>query len=58
MLAVNQILNRLKPLSAKELNIPDQQKVTIEDEKVLYDGHDTGWNWDKVLAWPRLSATR
>jgi xanthine dehydrogenase large subunit len=49
MLAVNQILNRLKPLAAKELDIPDQDKLTIENEKVLYDGHDTGWNWDKLV---------
>jgi len=49
VLAVNQILNRLKLLAAKELNIPDQDKLSIEDEKVLYDGHDTGWNWDKLV---------
>ncbi|NIT71768.1 molybdopterin-dependent oxidoreductase [candidate division KSB1 bacterium] len=39
----------MKPLAAKELNIPDQEKVTIEDEKVLYDGHDTGWSWNKLV---------
>jgi xanthine dehydrogenase large subunit len=55
MLAINQILKRLKPLAAKELNIPDQEKVTIEDERVLYDGHDTGWNWDKLVQTAYLS---
>ncbi len=47
--AIGQILDRLKSLIAKELHVPDKEKITIVDEKVFYDGHETGWGWEQLI---------
>lgn len=49
LLAVNQIIDRLKSLLAKELSISDKEKISIANEKVLCDAHDTGWTWDRLI---------
>lgn len=49
LLAIEEILQRLKGLMAAELNIPDAEQITVRDEKVLYDGHETGWDWQKLI---------
>jgi xanthine dehydrogenase large subunit len=47
--AIKQILCRLKPVVAKELHVQDMEKITIVDENILCDGHETGWTWDMLV---------
>ena len=47
--AIGQILDRLKSLIAKELHVPDKEKIAIADEKVYYDGRETGWGWEQLV---------
>lgn len=49
LLAVGQILDRLKAVAAKELHLSPAEKITIVDENVLYDGRETGWSWQKLV---------
>ncbi|MCP4710752.1 MAG: molybdopterin-dependent oxidoreductase [Planctomycetes bacterium] len=49
MIAVNRILDRLKRLLAKELDISSVDKITIDDEIIFYDGHETGWSWKQLV---------
>ena len=49
LFACGQILDRLKKVAAEKLNLTDPQKVTVEAERVLYDGQDTGWDWPKLV---------
>ncbi len=49
LLAIQQILSRLKPLVAKELNVPDPESITIQDEQILYRGSHTGWSWKQLV---------
>jgi xanthine dehydrogenase large subunit len=49
LLAIGQILDRLRTLVVNELHLSHAEKVTIVDEKVLYDGHETDWTWQKLV---------
>lgn len=55
LLAVREILDRLRSLVAKELNVSHKEKISIVDEKVLYQGRETGWNWEKLVQTAYLS---
>lgn len=57
LLAAKQIVDRLKLLVAKEIGIADLERVIIEDEKVLYSGHDTGWTWTSLVQKAYFSRT-
>ena len=48
LLAVGQIVERLKRHLAEQLGA-DAEKITIEDERLLLDGGDTGWTWDRLV---------
>ena len=47
--AIGQILDRLRDVAAKELGLKDKGKITIADERVLYDGKETGWTWNRLI---------
>ncbi len=47
--AAEQILSRLKSLAAKELHLPDPEKITLAEEQVLYEGKATGWDWARLV---------
>lgn len=49
LIAVRQIVERLKAVAAQCLNLADKDKVTVSEEKVLYEGKATGWNWNKLI---------
>lgn len=49
LLAIAKILERLKTVAVKELHLSHAEKITIVEEKVLYDGHETGWSWQKLV---------
>ncbi|MFQ5639352.1 MAG: molybdopterin cofactor-binding domain-containing protein, partial [bacterium] len=49
LLAVGQILERLRGVAATGLHLEDKQKIVIADERVLYDGAETGWDWPKLV---------
>ncbi|NIR50446.1 molybdopterin-dependent oxidoreductase [candidate division KSB1 bacterium] len=55
LLATGQILDRLKSLAAKELNLPNKEKISIVDEAVLYEEKETGWDWQKLVQTAYLS---
>jgi xanthine dehydrogenase large subunit len=47
--ATAQLCERLYTFAASELKLADKAKVAVVAEKVLYDGKETGWNWDKLI---------
>jgi xanthine dehydrogenase large subunit len=47
--AIWQILDRLKSFIVTELRLQDKEKITIADEKVCYDGRETGWGWERLV---------
>ena len=49
LLAIRQIVSRLKSMIARELNLSDPDRVTIHDEKVWYRGSQTGWTWTQLV---------
>ncbi|WP_347272639.1 molybdopterin cofactor-binding domain-containing protein [Candidatus Kuenenia sp.] len=49
LLAVNQIIGRLKSLLAQELSISDKEKISIANEKIFCNAHDTGWTWEQLI---------
>ncbi len=49
LVAVGQILDRLKALAARELGLPDPERITVEDEQVLHEGSATGWTWQQLV---------
>jgi len=49
IVAVKQILGRLKEFSAKQLKLKDPQKIRVENEKVRYDKKETGWSWKDLV---------
>ncbi|MBI2472407.1 MAG: molybdopterin-dependent oxidoreductase [Planctomycetes bacterium] len=49
LIAIGQILDRLRVVMAKELCVPEKEKITIVDEKVLYEGNETGWTWNRLV---------
>ena len=48
MLAIAQILDRLKALAAKELGVRELEKIAIIDEKVVYAGKETDLTWEHL----------
>jgi xanthine dehydrogenase large subunit len=55
LLAIGQILDRLKSLVVKELGLSQKEKISIVDEKLLYEGQGTGWTWEKLVRTAYLS---
>lgn len=53
--AIEQILERLRLVAARELRLRDFSKIIIEAEKVLYEGKETGWDWGKLVQAAYLS---
>ncbi len=49
MVAIGQILDRLKAVAAEELGLPDPARITIVDEQVYYNGDETDWTWTKLV---------
>ncbi len=49
LLAIEQIMKRLKTLACEELKVADPDKVSIQDEKILYDGSEIGWDWERLI---------
>lgn len=49
VLAIDQILERLRAFAARELNLKGKDSVTIEDEKVFHEGVDTGMRWEELV---------
>ena len=49
MVAIEQILDRLKAFAAAELHVPDPSKIAIVDEQVLYEDNETGWTWAQLV---------
>lgn len=47
--AINQILERLKAAAARELKLGEPEKIAIVEEKILYNGKETGWEWAKLV---------
>ncbi len=47
--AMEQILNRLKPVAAEQLKLKNRDGITIENEAVLYNGEPTEWNWQTLV---------
>ncbi len=57
LLAIGQILDRLKVVAAKELGVADPDKIALADEKVLYAGQETDWTWARLVEAASLSRT-
>ncbi len=55
LLAVGQIVDRLKTLLVKELAVSQKEKFSIVDEQVLYNGQEIGWSWGKLVQTAYLS---
>ncbi len=53
--AARQILDRLKSVAADMLNRSDREKIQIVEERVLYDGSDSGLTWQEVVQKAYLS---
>ncbi|MCH8012206.1 MAG: molybdopterin-dependent oxidoreductase [Candidatus Marinimicrobia bacterium] len=49
VLAIKQILSRLKSFAVEELNLPDKDSFTISEEKILHNGKDTGMTWNDLV---------
>lgn len=55
LLAIGQILDCLKSFAAKEMGVPDKNKITIVDEKILYKDKETDWSWKRLVETAYLS---
>ncbi len=55
LLAIGQILDRLKALAVTELGISNPEKITIANEQVLYAGQPTELTWVHLLEKAHLS---
>jgi xanthine dehydrogenase large subunit len=49
LLAIAQILDRLKALAAKELGVSDVENIAIVNEKVVYAGKETDLTWEHLV---------
>lgn len=49
LIATGEILERLKSFAVKELGLSHKERLTIEDEQLLYAGKATGWDWGKLV---------
>ena len=48
LLAIAQILDRLKALAGKELGVKDLENIAIAKEKVIYAGKETDLTWEHL----------
>ena len=48
LMAIAQILDRLKALAAKELGVRDLENIAIAKEKVVYAGKETDLTWEHL----------
>lgn len=55
LIAIGQVLDRLKSMVAKELGVQDKGRITIVNEKVLCDGRETDWTWDRMVQTAHLN---
>ena len=55
LMAIGQVLDRLKSMVAKELGVQDKGRITIVNEKVLCDGRETDWTWDRLVQTAHLN---
>ncbi len=55
IVAAGEILGRLKSVAAQELHLSQRERITIENEQVLYDGKETGWTWSRLVQTAYLS---
>ena len=49
VLAINQILSRIKTFAAEELDLTEKDNITISSEKILYNGEDAGMTWNELI---------
>ena len=49
LLAIAQILDRLKVVATKELRVSVPERIAIVDEKILYAGQETNLTWAGLL---------
>lgn len=49
VLAINQILSRLKSFAAGNLKLTETDNITVSSEKILCNGKDTGMNWEDLI---------
>ncbi len=49
IIASRNILQRLRKMAAKELGENNHEKVEIKNEKIFYDGKETGLTWEKLV---------
>ncbi|MEE8583822.1 MAG: molybdopterin cofactor-binding domain-containing protein, partial [Acidobacteriota bacterium] len=56
-LAAEEILQRMKRVAASQLQSSASAAITVEDEKVLCDGEETGWDWPKLVMTAHLART-
>ena len=55
LLAIAQILDRLKALAAKKLGVSDVEKIAISEEKIVYNGAETDLTWEHLAKAANLS---
>ncbi|MFQ5605612.1 MAG: xanthine dehydrogenase molybdopterin binding subunit [bacterium] len=55
ILACEQILQRLRKVAVRELGLSNAAKVAVVEEKVLYEGKETGRDWPKLVQAAYLS---
>ena len=55
VLAIQQILSRLKTFVVEELNLHDKDDITISEEKILHNGKNTGMTWNDLVQKAYLS---
>lgn len=55
LMAIVQILDRLKALAGKELGVSDVENITVVNEKVLYRGKETNLTWQSLTQTANLN---
>ncbi|MFQ5632508.1 MAG: molybdopterin cofactor-binding domain-containing protein, partial [bacterium] len=55
LVAINEILDRLKTFVAKELDLPDTEEITIQQEQVFHHGQATALTWELLVQKAYLS---
>jgi len=55
LIAIGQVLDRLKSMVAKELGVQEKGRITVVNEKVLCDGRETDWTWDRLVQTAHLN---
>ncbi len=49
-LACSVLLERLKKFAAEQLQQSDVSKIVLRDEKIINDGNETDWTWEKLIS--------